>query len=559
MGNKFTADFETTTQENDCRVWAYGLCEIGNPDNFICGNSIEEFMALCGNLNGYTLYFHNLKFDGEFILNWLFRNDFKWVDDKRKLEDYSFSTLISDSGLFYCMNISFRKSKIKILDSLKVLPFSVEKIAKDFNLPIHKLELDYNEIREIGHKLTEKEISYLRNDVEIMARAMKIMLDLGQVKMTTGSNALAEYKSITGKKKFEKIFPPPEYDADVRKCYKGGFTYLNPIFAGRILNDGIVLDVNSLYPSVMYFNKMPYGEPIRFEGKYPGDKLYNLYVQVLKCQFIIKKDHIPSIQIKNNRSYVETEYLTESKGEVVLCLTSVDLDLMFQQYDVYNIEWLGGYAFKSTDTLFRTYIDKWNKIKIQATIDHNGSMRAIAKLMLNSLYGKFATNPIVQSKQPYLENGIVKYRLMPKEERKPIYIPTGAFITSWARYKTITSAQKVYSRFIYADTDSLHLLGTEMPEGLEIDSTKLGAWKHESTFSKAKFIRQKSYIEVIDSEIKITCAGMPKDCYPYVTIDNFEPGMSYPGKLKPTHVPGGIVLKDIDFTIRRCYNVSEGK
>ena len=31
---KFTADFETTTDEEDCRVWAYALCEIGKPDNF---------------------------------------------------------------------------------------------------------------------------------------------------------------------------------------------------------------------------------------------------------------------------------------------------------------------------------------------------------------------------------------------------------------------------------------------------------------------------------------------------------------------------------------------
>ena len=25
---KFTADFETNVDENDCRVWAYAICEI---------------------------------------------------------------------------------------------------------------------------------------------------------------------------------------------------------------------------------------------------------------------------------------------------------------------------------------------------------------------------------------------------------------------------------------------------------------------------------------------------------------------------------------------------
>ena len=40
----FTADFETTTDIDDCRVWAYAICEIGDTNNFIYGNSIEGFI-----------------------------------------------------------------------------------------------------------------------------------------------------------------------------------------------------------------------------------------------------------------------------------------------------------------------------------------------------------------------------------------------------------------------------------------------------------------------------------------------------------------------------------
>lgn len=29
----FVADFETTTNLEDCRVWAYALCEVGNESN----------------------------------------------------------------------------------------------------------------------------------------------------------------------------------------------------------------------------------------------------------------------------------------------------------------------------------------------------------------------------------------------------------------------------------------------------------------------------------------------------------------------------------------------
>lgn len=552
----YTADFETTTDPLDCRVWAYGICEIGNPDYFIYGNSLDDFMEWGNKGVVTTVYFHNLKFDGEFILCWLFEHGFAHVQDKKELTKNTFTTLISDKGQFYSMEICYErkgkdKSSLLIYDSLKILPFSVSAIAKGFNLPISKLEIDYKEEREIGHQLTEQEVDYLRNDVDIVARALHVLFEQGLTKMTQGSNALFDYKRTVGKKNFNKWFPIPEYDYDIRQSYKGGFTYLSPRFKELDLQEGIVLDVNSLYPSVMYYQPLPYGEGIFFEGKYKPDKIYNLYVQMFTCQFELKENYIPTIQLKNNLAFVPTQYLKSSEGEdVTLCLTSVDLELFMEHYNVYNIEYHSGWKFKSTTGLFNEYIDKWNKVKMESTLNGNKAMRTLAKLMLNALYGKFALNPNVQSKIPWYDNGVVKYKLGEKETRDPIYIPVGTFITAWARYKTISSAQKVYDRFVYADTDSLHLIGTDIPDMLEIDPVKLGAWKHESTFSKARFIRQKSYIEVIDGELNITCAGMPERCYQYVTWDNFHTGASYLGKLNMSHVKGGIVLNDIPFSIK---------
>jgi hypothetical protein len=552
----YTADFETTTDPADCRVWAYGICEIGNSDNFTYGNDINDFMKWANEHGKATVYFHNLKFDGEFILCWLFENGFKYVNDRRDLEKNTFTTLISDKGQFYSMEICFeRKGKEKksliIYDSLKILPFSVAAIAKGFNLPISKLEIDYNETREKGHILTKEEIDYLRNDVDIVARALNTLFEQGLNKMTQGSNALYDYKQTVGNKNFNKWFPIPVYDSDIRQSYKGGFTYLNPKFKELDLTEGIVLDVNSLYPSVMYYQPLPYGEGIFFKGKYKKDKIYNLYVQMFTCQFELKPGYIPTIQLKNNLSFIPTQYLESSDGEdVTLCLTNVDLELFMEHYDVFNIEYHSGWKFKSTIGLFKDYIDKWNKVKMESTLNGNKAMRTLAKLMLNALYGKFALNPNVQSKIPWYDNGIVKYKLGEKETRDPIYIPVGTFITAWARHKTISSAQKVYDRFVYADTDSLHLIGTEIPDMLEVDPVKLGAWKHESTFTRARFLRQKSYIEEIDGVLNITCAGMPDRCYQFVTWDNFHSGMSYAGKLGMTHVKGGIVLKDIPFSIK---------
>lgn len=552
----YTADFETTTTPEDCRVWAWAVCEIGDFQNKKFGNSIDSFILWCEENSPVTVYFHNLKFDGQFIISYLLQNEYEFTLD-RKIKPNQFTALIGEKNEFYSIKICFweegkEKGQVTIYDSLKLLPFSVDAVAKGFDLPIRKLELDYHVLRETNHVLTAEEKDYISNDVEIVARALKILFDEKLTKMTTASNAMHEFKNIFGKKRFEKIFPPPDYDADIRQSYKGAFTYLNPRFREKDIGEGIVLDVNSLYPSVMYYRPLPYAEGIFFEGKYKEDKDFPLYVQMIKCQFILKEGMLPTIQIKHTLSFVETEYLTSSNDEqVTLCLTSVDLELLLTHYDVFDLEYINGWKFRASDKMFRGYIDKWNGIKVKATKEGNKPMRTLAKLMLNSLYGKFASNPIRKRRIPELdEDGVVRYRLSEPETTTPIYIPVGSFITAWARYTTITAAQACYDRFIYADTDSLHLVGLEEPKGIEIDDTKLGAWKHESTFTRSRFLRQKSYIEEIDGKLKITCAGMPKGCYPYVTWENFHTGNEFPGKLKQKVVKGGTVLVESPHKLR---------
>lgn len=577
-------------------MWAWAVCEVGNPDFFTYGNTIESFFEFMENSNNSTFYFHNLKFDGEFIMVHLFEQGFKHVLKKRDRETKTFTTLISDKGQFYSIEIVFKKegkkiNSVKIFDSLKILPFSVSQIAKGFNLPISKLEIDYKEDRAKGHELTAEEIDYIRNDVDIVARALHVLFEQGLTKMTQGSNALFDYKRMAGKKNFENWFPVPDYDYDVRQSYKGGFTYLNPVYKDKDIGEGIVLDVNSLYPSVMYACPLPYGEGVFFQGQYEEDKLYNLYVQMFTCQFELKEGYIPTIQLKNNLSFIPTQYLTSSgHEEVTMCLTSVDLEIFFEHYEVYNIVYHSGWKFKSTTGLFKDYIDKWMEVKIESTKNGNKAMRTLAKLMLNALYGKFALNPNVCSKIPFYDNGMIRYTNGEKETREPIYIPVGTFITAWARHKTITSAQKVYKMFAYADTDSLHLelklppelselsneelenlttedlqrYGVDIPSDFVVDPFSLGAWKIESRFTRARFLRQKSYIEDWNPPdtwddpnrynpalLNITCAGMPKQCYEFVTWENFHEGATYAGKLQPKHVKGGIILKDIDFTIQK--------
>ena len=223
---KYTADFETNVNEKDCRVWAWAIHEIGG-EYFEYGNNIEDFINWCANKKyNYYVYFHNLKFDGEYIFNYLLKNGYKYISNKKQRKDKTFTCLISSMGQFYSIEIYFtvkktKVNKVTIYDSLKILNMSVDTIAREFDLPIRKLEIDYKEYREVGHELTQDEIDYIHNDVDIMSRALNIMFEMGLTKMTIGSCALKNYKDMI--RNFNDFYPtlPLPIDDSIRKSYKG--------------------------------------------------------------------------------------------------------------------------------------------------------------------------------------------------------------------------------------------------------------------------------------------------------------------------------------------------
>lgn len=556
---KYVADFETTTDPEDCRVWEWGITEIGVSESFEWGKDIDEFMDWCYYRKGNPLiYIHNLRFDFEFIIYWLFENGFTYSDKK---ETKTFNCLITKMGQVYSLEIIWSKrgkktKKTVFHDSLKKLPFKVSQIAKAFKLPIMKGEIDYHKKRPVGYDPDEEELAYLENDVKIVSAALKILFDQELTKMTVASDAMHHFKESLGGA-FENSFPvlPLNVDSQIRYAYRGGFTYVSPRFAERDIGEGMVFDVNSLYPSVMYDKPLPIGQPLWFEGKYKKDKGYPLFIQEVYCEFQLKPGHIPMIQVKTGR-YQENVYLENhidnlgNDDPVTLYLTNMDMELFFEHYDVTVHSWNGGFMFRECTGIFKEYIDYWTAIKVENAEDKN-ALYTLAKLMLNSLYGKFASNPDVTGKYPIQkEDGSIGYKLKEEEYKDPVYTAMGVFITSWARHLTITTAQSLYPRFIYADTDSIHLEGTEFPENIEVHSSRLGAWKHEGNFTRARFIRQKTYIEEINGHLHVTCAGMPDTVKSGVTWENFKRGFTAGGKLLPKHVKGGLVLSDTDFTLK---------
>lgn len=600
---KLMADLETTTDPNDVRAWAVCAVDIDTEKIAYIGSDLDGFFDWLKDKNT-KVWFHNLRFDGEYLLHHMLTHGFTYnrgVNDwgsKVALQPGEFTCLITDDGMFYSIELVFKRlnkklHKVTFYDSLKKLPMAVRQIAKAFELPISKGSIDYTAYRPRGYEMTAKEREYIITDCRIVAKALNIQFKEGLNKMTSSSDAMAYYKSVLGNSYFDNWFPifPQYLDDAFRRAYRGGFVYVNPKFANVRGLQGKAYDVNSLYPDVMYNSLLPYGYPKYVKGKPKPNEKYPLFMVHLKTHFKVKPGHLPTLQDKNSGRFVTTEYLTDSRkvakpskyiydddDKVDLFLTSVDYQLMLDHYDLEDPEYIEGYLFHGAYDMFKDYIDYWMEIKATTT----GGRRQLAKNMLNSLYGKFASRTEGKVKIPYLdEDNVVRYMYSDPEIRDPIYTPMACFITAYARNKTIRAAQSVYDRFIYADTDSLKLVGTDAPEGLYIHPTDLGAWKDEGTFVDSKFVRAKTYIcskaktrensllafsqlitdpFVYDVEIEgdrlnykvreVTCAGMPDNVKQFVDYDNFAPGQSFYGKLMPRRYPGGVILEPTTFTIK---------
>jgi len=512
--------------------------------------------------------FFNLKFDGHFIVDWLLKNGYEHVETgmNQRLGKGQFTTLISDMNKFYSMTVCWLNGHTtEFRDAAKKFPnMSVSVLARAFKLDISKGDIDYHAERPIGYQPTEEELDYLERDVRIVAHALKqTMIDNGMRKLTIGADALNEYKTLIGKEQFNNLFPVfnQDMDEEIRRAYRGGFTYADKRFKGTRQGRGIVLDVNSLYPFIMYDRLIPYGTPQFVSGKVEPTDRFPLAIFSVTFTAKLKPNHIPCIQIKGSTIFGATEYLEEIPEPTTLMVTNVDWQLYQDHYDVEVYAYGGGWRFKAVKGMFRSYIDKWSKIKAES----EGGQREIAKMFLNSLYGKFATNPNVTGKIPVLEDGKVRFVKGKPETRDPVYTAAGVFITSWARDLTIRAAQANYQHFAYADTDSLHLVGDHWevgedengkpillnpPEGIRVHPTELGAWKFEYAFEEAHFVRAKVYLEKkADGSYKTAFAGLPQGVASKLTFDDLVEGRIIEGKLQPKSVVGGVVLENVSFKL----------
>lgn len=566
-----TGDYETITRGSVITggvfedVWLWDMCNINNLQH-TTGTTMEDFLKTVNNFQiGADIYFHNLKFDGSFILDYLLKNGYELsLEKSQKLHKGEINPLITEQGQFMCFTFKNKKSKIiKIYDSFKIIPLSIEKIACEMDLPIKKGKINYTKKREIGYIPSQNEIEYIHNDTEIAARALKIMIEQGHEKMTISGCAFEEYKKIVGKK-YNSWFGEWEKKCDIdldkfiRKAYRGGFCLPNQKYLNKTIKKPVYYyDVNSLYPHVMHSHKLPYGMPVYFKGEYQNIPDYPYYVQRIKIDMSVKTDGIPCIlwdrNIHASEYIVDTMQQSELENVIELTVTNFDLELIKENYKIYNIEYIDGYAFRIKGGLFTEYVEKHVKAKEKATRDRNKALRLIEKLLMNSLYGKFGQNPIRFRKIPFIDNdGKLKYKISEGEISKKFkYLPVAVFITSLARYKIIKDIKKIgVDNWIYSDTDSIFSF-VKFDQDM-VDEVKLGKYKLEHFFKKTKVLGPKSYygIEPSGKSVVKLCGCSPASTKT-LPIGQFDYGKEVKnGRITLKTVVGGKKLDFASFNIK---------
>lgn len=646
----FACDFETTVYQGQTstEVWSSACVELGTENVLVFGSierQFEYFQSLDCNI---LAYYHNLQFDGMFWLSYLINKEHyeqayeiennetmngRFLKDF-EMPDKSFKYMISDMGQWYTITIKVNNHIILMRDSLKLLPFSLDRIGKSFNTKHKKLTMEYSGLRYADCYISPEEMEYIKNDVLVLKEALEFMFSEGHKKLTIGSCCLEEFKNtLLMETDWEQFFPnlyDIEIDEDtfgsktagdyIKKSYRGGWCYVAKGKENKIFHNGCTADVNSLYPSMMSSesgNYYPIGKPHFFTKEIPdicvNDKLNKTpmyYFIRIKTRFKIKKNKLPFVQIKNTYKFKGNECLetsdvlingkyystytdldgTLNDGRITMTMTMIDYKLFREHYDVFDFEILDGCWFYTQIGIFDAYINKYKTIKMNS----KGAMRELAKLFLNNLYGKMATSTNSSFKLVFADDdGVLHYKTVYENNKKPGYIAIGSAITSYARNFTIRAAQKNYHGinnrgFIYADTDSIHCdLRPEEIKGIKIHDRDFCCWKIESEWDIGYFNRQKTYIEHMikkDSEplsvpyYDIKCAGMPPRCK-YLfnmsmtgtspvdsnkpltkeekefvskkrSISDFKQGLKVPGKLMPRNIKGGIILTDTEYTFR---------
>ena len=487
------------------------------------------------------LYVHNLSFEFQFLQHW-----FKWSKvfslDKRKPIQ---ATTID--------GIEFRCSYL-------LSGYKLETVAK--NLHTHKIEkmvgdLDYSVIRNSKTILTDEELQYCINDVQIVVAYITELIeqcgDISKIPLTkTGfvrnicRNACLSQKDKKEYKKYKRFIHSlnitPDEFCQLQDAFAGGFTHANPLYANETIDDVDSFDFTSSYPYVAISERFPMktSRLVMVKNKEEFEKYIKLYCCLFDIKFTKIKskvyfdNYISKSHCKTCINSVENNGRIVSADEITLSITEQDYliikamyeweDMQIRRFRIYERGYL-------PTQLVKVILQKYNDKTTLKGVIGKESEYLNSKENVNSIYGMMVTNPCRDeifyeqewtSQKPDLENAIKLYN---SSVKRFLFYPWGVWITAYARKNLFLGILNFREDYVYADTDSCkirnksrhmdfieyynknvikklemamkyHGLDIELtrPKNIKGEVCQIGIWDFDGHYDKFKTLGAKRYM-----------------------------------------------------------------
>lgn len=475
------------------------------------------------------VYIYNASFEWSFMLPELLKYGFVYKDDAKSDEDkfyYDSVTTRSVSSVWQ-VNLHFGKNsgEVIIRDIAKIFAGagSLRTLAKSFNLPTQKGDIDYRLNRLHNHVVTKEEKEYCFKDTRIIIDIILEMVkrkDLDFFNVVSAGSYSMKKLVKTGyghthkpMKAFRKEYPQLDQDETdfVRQSVAGGITYANELWQFKDIKQKIMhIDAHQMHPTQCYFKRFPYGKGEYFKGKpeYSGCKTSCCHIRVsysgVNLHSIIKLIGINLID--NFELYV----------------WDFEIPTMYKCYNDLEIEYIDGYTYNTKPFKWRQYYKtNYNKrLESKRTGDKFGVL--YYKLLNNSSYGKLLEHGHDKMFKNIIDDlGLITSDIIDKKDvdinAKYTYIPAGSCIPAYSRVNLIETAlkfDKTGRKIVYFDTDSIFVLYDEETEKVwqTLDhSDYLGGWALEEMIDRAQFTAPKRYKTLVDGKANIKMAGVNFD------------------------------------------------
>lgn len=477
-------------------------------------------------VSNIAVYIYNLSFEWSFLFPYLLERGYKFAEKITKEDEFVFNSISTKScSSVWQVNIKAGKKHglIILRDLAKLFGGGLAKVAKAFNLPTQKGEIDYRKNRLHNYTITPEEKEYCFKDTRIIIDILLEMINK-EDKDFWNSMSMASYsmrkllkrgwpRSTKPYQQYRKLYPELNADetAFLRSGTEGGITYPPSNWQFKEIKDDIChIDAHQMHPSSAFLNLFPYGEGEFFIGEPPLGR-------ICCCRILISYDDVilHSIIKLIGLPFIEDK-------EIVVW--DFEIPTMKKCYVNLRIQYLDGYAYKMKPLPWRRYYQDNYTLRLEAKARGDAFFTLLYKLWNNSSYGKHLEKPHNETIVNIIrDDGIIDSIIEPKKEEdlklqaKYTYVPVGSCIPAYSRVNLIETAFKINpkgDKILYFDTDSIFFIyDKETKANLEKINMndELGGWAIEEFINRAQFTAPKRYKTETNGITTIKAGGINFD------------------------------------------------